>query len=65
MVQPPGFGEPFYNLTGSSTIFWLTSYDTGCCAAFIEFEDNRDAEDAVRKLDGEQCLESHVFHNLG
>lgn len=43
----------------------MTSYDTDCCAAFIEFEDNRDAEDAVRKLDGEQCLQSQVFHGLG
>lgn len=24
-------------------------------AAFIEFEDTRDAEDAVRKLDGKSC----------
>jgi len=43
----------------------MTSYDTDCCTAFIEFEDNRDAEDAVRKLDGEQHLQSHVFYSLG
>ena len=41
------------------------TYENDCCAAFIEFEDNRDAEDAVRKLDGEQCLQSHDFHSLG
>ena len=28
-----------------------------CLAAFIEFEDNRDAEDAVRKLDGTYQLQ--------
>ena len=37
----------------TTSLVVVVADNEACCAAFIEFEDTRDAEDAVRKLDGE------------